>query len=56
MISAHQSKAPIVDKEAIRAFLNDIKYPIYHLDFETYQPIPEIDGFQIPFHLAPYRR
>ena len=57
MISAHQSKALIVDKEAIRAFLNDIKYPIYHLDFETYQPvIPEIDGTrpyqQIPFQYS----
>ena len=57
MISAHQSEAPVVDIEAIRAFLNDIKYPIYHLDFETYQPVvPEIVGTrpyqQIPFQYS----
>ena len=56
-ISAHQSNAAVLDKEAIRAFLNDIKYPIYHLDFETYQPIiPEIEGTrpyqQIPFQYS----
>ena len=35
----------IIDKAKIRAFLAGLKYPIYHLDFETIQPtIPEYQG------------
>jgi len=34
-----------VDKEKIKAFLSDLKYPIYHLDFETFPcPIPRFFG------------
>lgn len=34
-----------VDKEKIKAFLGDLKYPIYHLDFETFPcPIPRFFG------------
>ena len=37
--------ADIIDKGKIRAFLSGLKYPIYHLDFETIQPtIPEYQG------------
>ena len=35
----------IIDKAKIHAFLDGLKYPIYHLDFETIQPaIPEYPG------------
>ena len=35
----------IIDKAKIREFLAGLKYPIYHLDFETIQPtIPEYQG------------
>ena len=34
-----------IDKERIKAFLNNIKYPIYHLDFETFpSPLPRFYG------------
>ncbi len=34
-----------VDKEKIKSFLNDLKYPIYHLDFETFPcPMPRFFG------------
>ena len=40
----HNSK-PKIDKENIKAFLDTITYPLYFLDFESYQsPIPKIDG------------
>ncbi len=36
---------PKINKEVIKDFLKDIKYPLYFLDFETYQSvIPMIDG------------
>ena len=46
-----------VDKPKIQDFLNTLSYPLYHLDFESYQtPIPEFDGLkpyqQIPFQYS----
>lgn len=48
---------PVINKDNIRTFLNPLHYPIYHLDFETYQmPIPEFDYVrpyeQIPFQYS----
>jgi hypothetical protein len=47
----------IIDKEKIKEFLNTIKYPLYFLDFESYQEaIPAFDGCrpyqQIPFQYS----
>lgn len=46
-----------VDKDGIRAFLSTLSYPLYFLDFETFQTlIPEFDGtrpyMQIPFQYS----
>ena len=48
---------PIVEKAAIGAFLETLSYPLYFLDFETFQQaIPEYDGIrpyaQIPFQFS----
>jgi hypothetical protein len=48
---------PHIDKEGIRGFLDTLTYPLYHLDFETFQQaIPEYDGvrpyMQIPFQYS----
>ncbi|MCL2511830.1 MAG: DUF2779 domain-containing protein [Bacteroidales bacterium] len=41
------NKPPFVDKLKIKEFLNKIKFPIYFLDFETYQTaLPPYDGFK----------
>jgi len=38
---------PIIDKKAVKAFLDGLKYPLYHLDFETINPgIPLFDGYR----------
>ncbi|MDR0838911.1 MAG: DUF2779 domain-containing protein [Oscillospiraceae bacterium] len=49
--------APEINKREIRLFLNSLRYPLYHLDFETYQAaIPEYDGLrpysQVPFQFS----
>lgn len=46
-----------IDKEKIKQFLDTLSYPLYFLDFETYQqPIPEFDNvkpyMQIPFQYS----
>lgn len=47
----------LVDVDAIKNFLSDIKYPLYFMDFETFQPaIPMFDNsrpyMQIPFQYS----
>ena len=46
-----------VDNVAVKDFLNELNFPIYSLDFETYQAvIPEYDGIatyeQVPFQYS----
>jgi hypothetical protein len=48
---------PHIEPYSIRQFLNGLTYPLYHLDFETYQQhIPLFDGVkpyqQIPFQYS----
>lgn len=55
--TALKIKDEVLDKGAIRSFLNTISYPIYHLDFETVQfAVPKWDGSkpweQIPFQYS----
>ena len=49
--------APIINKDKIREFLNTLSYPLYFLDFETFQQaIPLWEGvspyMQIPFQYS----
>jgi len=55
--SAHFNYPPFVDKKGIEEFLDSLKYPLYHLDFETFQQaVPKWDGvnpyMQIPFQYS----
>ncbi|MBS3927736.1 MAG: DUF2779 domain-containing protein [Sphingomonadales bacterium] len=46
---------PYVDLEAIGSFLNGLRYPIAHLDFETDNPvIPPYDGLK-PYQQMPFQ-
>ena len=56
-VNNYKANVTHIDKEAIRAFVNTLTYPIYHLDFETFQQaIPEWKGIspfmQIPFQYS----
>ncbi len=56
-VQNHKLGVTHIDKEAIKAFLGTLSYPIYHLDFETFQQaIPEWKGIspfmQIPFQYS----
>jgi hypothetical protein len=45
----------IVSREAIRTFLDELRYPLYFLDFETIStPIPLFDGVR-PYQNVPYQ-
>lgn len=48
-----ENKEVIIDKKGLKAFLKHIKYPVYHLDFETYQmAIPPCDNMS-PYDQIP---
>lgn len=56
-LGVYKNKKDLVDKEAIKEFLADLKYPLYFLDFETFQPaVPLFDNskpyMQIPFQYS----
>ncbi len=45
----------IINDKAIKRFLDQLTYPIYHLDFESYQQaIPEFEGVK-PFQQIPFQ-
>ena len=55
--TSYYDKPDEADADAIKAFLDTLSYPLYHLDFETFQQaIPEYDGLspyaQIPFQYS----
>ena len=44
-----------IDKEAIKAFLDKVRYPIYFMDFETINPaVPLFDGSR-PYQKIPFQ-
>lgn len=56
-VENYKSQQTHIDKEAIKEFVGTLTYPIYHLDFETFQQaVPEFKGIspfmQIPFQYS----
>lgn len=56
-VDNYKSGKTYIDKESIKEFIDSFKYPIFHLDFETFQQaIPEFRGIspymQIPFQYS----
>ena len=56
-VNNYKSKQTYIDKTFINEFLKQLSYPIYYLDFETYQQaIPQFKGIsayeQIPFQYS----
>ena len=46
---------PFIDKGAIQGLLNSLQYPLYYLDFETFNPaIPFYDGTR-PYQRMPFQ-
>ncbi|MFA7084245.1 MAG: DUF2779 domain-containing protein [Arcobacteraceae bacterium] len=54
-VENYKSKTNYVDTKNIQEFLQTLNYPIYHLDFETYQQaIPKYKGLK-PFEQIPFQ-
>ncbi len=58
-LDVYRSGKPVIDKKEIKTFLSDLNYPLYFMDFETFQPaVPLFDNSkpyqQIPFQYSVY--
>jgi hypothetical protein len=58
-LDAYRNAKPVIYKNAIEKFLSDLIYPLYFMDFETFQPaVPLFDNSkpyqQIPFQYSVY--
>lgn len=56
-VECHKSGKVHIDRKAIKDFLNELKYPLYFLDFETIGlnlPIPEYD-YSKPYEQIPFQ-
>ena len=54
-IDAELNNTEYINKENIKAFMDTLSYPIYFLDFETFQQtIPEYEGIK-PYQQIPFR-
>ncbi len=56
-LDVYNSGKTVIDKEANKEFLSDLNYPLYFMDFETFQPaVPAFDNSkpyqQIPFQYS----
>lgn len=56
-LEVYKNGKPLIDKKAIKNFLSDLNYPLYFMDFETFQPaVPLFDNSkpyqQIPFQYS----
>jgi hypothetical protein len=60
-LDVYKSKKDLIDKKAIKEFLSGLNYPLYFMDFETFQPaVPMFDNskpyMQIPFQYSLHYR
>ena len=46
---------PYINKEALRGFLEQVKYPLYFLDFETINPAVPIYDLSMPYGYIPFQ-
>ncbi len=54
-IKCQKTKKPHIDRLSIKTFLEDINYPVYFMDFETFMPpVPIFDNAK-PYQFIPFQ-
>jgi len=54
-LDVYKNNKPVIDKKAIRAFVSDLKYPLYFMDFETFQPAVPLFNNSKPYQQIPFQ-
>jgi hypothetical protein len=54
-LEVYKSGEPIIDKEAIENFISDLHYPLYFMDFESFQPAVPLFENTKPYQQIPFQ-
>jgi hypothetical protein len=54
-LDVHKNGKALIDKKAIKNFLSDLNYPIYFMDFETFQPAVPLYDNSKPYQQIPFQ-
>jgi len=54
-VDCHVNNKIVIDKKAVKEFLSGIKYPVYFMDFETFQPAVPIFNESKPYQQIPFQ-
>jgi hypothetical protein len=54
-VTYYLNKQNHINKRAIKEFLKDIKFPLYFLDFETFNPAVPLYNQSRPYHQIPFQ-
>jgi hypothetical protein len=54
-LDVHKSGKALIDKKAIKNFLSDLNYPLYFMDFETFQPAVPLYDNSKPYQQIPFQ-
>ena len=54
-LEVYRSRKPFIDKKAIKNFLNDLNYPLYFMDFESFQPALPLFDCSRPYQQIPFQ-
>ena len=54
-LDVYRSGKPLIDKKAIKNFLSDLNYPLYFMDFETFQPAVPLFNDSKPYQQIPFQ-
>lgn len=54
-LEIYKNGKPLIDKKAIKNFLSDLSYPLYFMDFETFQPAVPLFDSSKPYQQIPFQ-
>jgi hypothetical protein len=54
-LDVHKNGKALIDKKAIKNFLSDLSYPLYFMDFETFQPAVPLYDNSKPYQQIPFQ-
>jgi hypothetical protein len=54
-LDVYKSGKPVIDKDAIENFLSELNYPLFFIDFETFQPAVPLFNNSRPYQQIPFQ-
>lgn len=54
-VESHINNSTFIDKKAIKEFLSSLTYPLYFLDFETFNPAIPLFDYSRPYQQIPFQ-